>query len=298
MEIVLTGSLGHISKPLAIELLRSNQTVTIVSSDKNKKATIEEMGAKAAIGSVTDVSFMTDIFRGADVVYCMTPPDFSAPDQLAWYEKVAQSFADAIKASGVKRALYLSSYGAEIPSGTGFITGSYRAERILDALPNVWVTHIRPTSFYYNLFNMIGMIKAVGFIGNVYGGADKLAMVAPEDIALAISAEILRKDGYVKMRYVTSDDRTCNEIAQVLGKAIGKPDLKWNVLPPANVMKSLIANGIPANAAHNLVELGMAIHSGALRQDYQNNKPAFGNIRLEEFALAFADHYNTGNVQH
>jgi hypothetical protein len=42
----------------------------------------------------------------------------------------------------------------------------------------------------------------------------------------------------------------------------------------------------------------MAVHSGALRQDYQNNKPAFGNIRLEEFALAFADNYNTGNTQH
>jgi hypothetical protein len=84
----------------------------------------------------------------------------------------------------------------------------------------------------------------------------------------------------------------------VLGKAIGKPGLKWNVLPPADVMKSLIANGVPENAAKNLVELGMAVHSGALRQGYQNNKPTFGNIRLEEFALVFADNYNKANAQH
>ncbi|HTF20679.1 MAG TPA: NmrA family NAD(P)-binding protein [Chryseolinea sp.] len=298
MNIVLTGSLGHITKPLAIKLLERDHTVTIISSDVNKQSHIQSLGAMAATGSLTDTSFLAEIFKSADVAYCMTPPDFSAPDQIAWYEKVALSYADAIVASRIRRAIYLSSYGAHLPSGTGFITGSYRAEKILDALPGVLITHIRPTFFYYNLFAFIRMIKAAGFIGAVYGGDDKLAMVSPQDIASAVAEEMVRTDGHAKIRYVTSDDRTCNAIAQVLGTAIGKPNMKWNVLPPADVMKALLANGMSHHAAENLIELGLAVHSGILREDYEKHKPTLGNTRLEEFANEFADRYNQGSTQH
>jgi uncharacterized protein YbjT (DUF2867 family) len=292
MNIVLTGSLGHISKPLTIALVQQGQSVTVVSSDTKRQTAIASLGAKAAIGNLTDVDFLTNIFKGADAVYCMTPPDFSAPDQLAWYDQVARSFAAAIQAAGVKRAVYLSSYGAHLAGGTGYITGSHRAENILDALPGVFVTHIRPTFFYYNMFAFIGMIKKAGFIGAVYGGDDKLAMVSPRDIAVAIAEEILHTHGQSQIRYVTSDDRSCNEVARVLGKAIGKPDLQWNVLPPDDVLKSLLANGVSRSAAENLVELGMAVHSGRLREEFEKHRPAFGKVRLEEFAQEFAEHYN------
>jgi hypothetical protein len=29
------------------------------------------------------------------------------------------------------------------------------------------------------------------------------------------------------VRYVASEELTCNEVASILGAAIGKPDLKW-----------------------------------------------------------------------
>lgn len=39
------------------------------------------MGAAAAIGSVTDVAFLTSTFTESDDVYCMVPPNFTEPPE-------------------------------------------------------------------------------------------------------------------------------------------------------------------------------------------------------------------------
>lgn len=292
MKIVVTGSLGNISKPLTQELVQKGHSVTVISSNAERQKDIEALDAKAVIGSIEDIELLTNTFKDADAVYCMNPPNFNEPDQIAYYERIGNSFALSIQQSEIKRVVYLSSYGAHLPSGTGFITGSYKTEKILEAIPGISLTFIRPTFFYYNLLGFIGMIKTAGFIGSVYGSEDKLAMVSPKDIATAVSEEITQLNRIRKVRYVTSDDRTCNEIAQVLGEAIGIPDLKWLTLPKEQVMKSLLSNGLSENAAANLIELGEAIHNGRLREDYDLNKPIFGKVRLEDFAKEFAAVYH------
>jgi uncharacterized protein YbjT (DUF2867 family) len=292
MKIVITGSLGHISKPLAESLLQQGYTAVVISSDDKKASAIEALGATAAIGSVEDVPFLVNTFTGADAVYCMTPPNFKDPDQIAYYVRIAEAYAAAIQQAGVKKAIYLSSYGAHLPSGTGFITGSHKAENIFNAIPDLAVTHMRPTFFYYNLLGFIPMIKKAGMIAAVYGGEDKLAMVSPKDIADAIAEEITTDNNGIHIRYVTSDDRTCTEVAKVLGTAIGKPDLTWKAVPPEAALQGMLANGMPQNAAETLLELGTAIHTGALREDYDKHRPVFGKVTLEAFAKEFADAYN------
>lgn len=297
MKIIITGSLGHIGSFLIQELLEKDHRVTVISSNPERQKEIEALGALAAIGSIEDIYFLQEIFSGADAVYCMTPPNFSEPDQVEYYQRTANCYAGAIQHAQVKRVLYLSSYGAHLPSGTGFITGSYKAEQILNAIPGISLTHIRPTYFYYNLFGFIPMIKSAGFIGSLYGEEDKLAMVSPKDIASAIAEEITQPDSTSKVRYVTSDDRTCNEVATVLGEAIGMPDLKWRILQEEQVMQALLVNGIPANAAMNLIELGKATHNGLLREDFERNKPEAGKVALEDFAIEFAAAYNNNKTK-
>jgi uncharacterized protein YbjT (DUF2867 family) len=292
MKIIVTGSLGHISKPLTHQLLQQDHAVTVISSNPEKYKEISDLGARPAIGSVEDITFLQNTFSTADAVYCMTPPNFSKPDQVEYYRKIADCYAKAIEHSSIKRVVYLSSYGAHLPAGTGFITGSYKAEKLLDLIPGINLTHMRPTFFYYNLFGFIHMIKSEGYMGAVYGGEDKLAMVSPADIATAVAKEITQPDSNNKVCYVTSDDRICHEVASVLGTAIGIPDLEWRILPAEQVMRSLLANGIPQNAAMNIVELGMATHQGILREDFDRSKQNFGEIRMEDFAKEFAIAYN------
>jgi len=291
MKIIVTGSLGHISKPLAQQLIAEGHDVTIVSSKADRQQEIAALGAKAAIGSVEDATFLEQVFAGADAVYGMTPPNFAAADMLGYYANVARAYAKAAQNAGVKHIVYLSSYGADLEKGSGVIVGSHMGEGILNELEGIAVTSLRPGYFYYNLYNFLGMIKAQGIMGSNFGGDDKLVMVSPLDIAAAAAAELTDTNAHSKVRYIASDERTCNEVAELIGAAIAKPELQWLTFTDEEVTRIMLEQGRPPVITALLVELGAAIHSGLLRSDYERNKPALGKVKLPGFIKEFAAVY-------
>lgn len=289
MKVIVTGSLGNIGKPLTTELVEKGHTVTAISSNPEKQKDIEDLGAIAAIGSLEDINFLLSTFTGADAVFAMVPPNYTAPDPREFYRKIGRNYAQAIERSGVKRVVHLSSYGAHLDHGTGFILGSHDVEGILNGLSDVAVTHLRPTYFYYNLYNYVEMIKGQGFIGANYGGDDKIVMVDPRDIAAAAASEIETPENGRKVQYVASDEHTADEIAHILGVAIGKLDLKWVTFTDEQMQGAMEEKGIPSHIAAKWVELGSSIHSGVLREDYDLHKPvAMGKVKLADFAKEFA----------
>jgi uncharacterized protein YbjT (DUF2867 family) len=151
MKVIVTGSLGNISKPLTIELVQKGHTVTVISSKPEKQTDIEALGATAAIGSLEDVDFLTATFTGADAAYCMIPPnnyfDLNL-DLIAYYVRIANNYAQAIQQSGVKCVVYLSSIGAHLAQGSGILIGHYQGEAIVNNLADVAITFMRPVSFH------------------------------------------------------------------------------------------------------------------------------------------------------
>ncbi|GAB3804066.1 NmrA family NAD(P)-binding protein [Spirosoma humi] len=293
MKIVVTGSLGHIGKPLTELLVQKGHSVTVISSDPKKQAAIEALGATAAIGSVEDVDFLVSAFTGADAVHAMIPPTNASPDPIARHRKLGNCLVQAIGQSGVKRVLYVSSYGAHLEKGTGLIVGHHHAENALDALPLEALTHLRATYIYYNLYAYMNMIKTLGFIRANYGDNDRVVLVSPKDIAAAAAEELETQTSGRNVRYVASDERTCNEIAQILGAAIGKPDLKWVTMTNEQMQTGMEANGVPAQVAAQLVEMYGACHTGLLNEDYDRHKPkTMGTVNMEDFALEFAAAFN------
>lgn len=288
MKIVLTGSLGHISKLLAAKLVKDHD-VTVISSADERQKEIQNLGASAAIGSLKDADFLTKTFKGADVVYCMVPPNyFTEPNILLFYRQIGSNYCEAIQRAKVKRVIHLSSFGAHLDKDTGPILGSHAIEHMLDKLPDIILTHIRPTSFYYNLNSFKEMIKTQGAILANYG-ADKVPMVSPKDIAAAVAEEIVKTANVQKYRYVSSDERTGQEIATVLGKAIGKPDLKWKIISDEEMQHGMEAGGMPENIAMSLVDLYASIRSGKLAEEYERQKPQkMGKVKLEDYAKEFA----------
>jgi uncharacterized protein YbjT (DUF2867 family) len=289
MKVIVTGSLGNIGKPLAEELVQKGHTVKVISSKPEKQKGIEALGATAAIGSLEDADFLVSTFNGADAVFAMVPPDFTEPNQVEYYRRIGSNYAQAIQQSGVKRVVHLSSMGAHLDRGTGFILGSHHTEGILNGLSDIAITYLRLTYFYTNLCSFVDMVKSLGFIGANYGGDDKIAMVHPKDIAAAAAEEIEIPATGFKVRYVGSDDRTANEAAQILGVAIGKPDLKWVTFTDEQMQRAMEEKGMPPHIAANFVKMGASIHSGTLRQDYDLHKPiAMDKVKLEDFAEEFA----------
>lgn len=293
MKITVTGSLGNISKPLTEILVKAGHTVTVISSNPDKKPAIEMLGAKAAIGSIADVSFLTNAFKGADAIYTMVPPSFGVSDYRKYMGDTGHNYAAAIKASGVKRIVTLSSIGAHLPAGTGPIAGIHDVENILNELDGVAVKHLRAGFFYINLLSNIDMIKNMNIIGSNYSSEARLVMVHPRDIAEAAARELQNQFTGKSYHYVTGDDRKVADVAEVLGAAIGKPDLPWVEFTDEQSLAGMTQAGLPVVMAELYVEMGTAIRSGILWEDYDKLKQeATGNIRLEDFAKEFATVYN------
>jgi len=295
MKIILTGSLGHIGQPLTQELAQKGHNVTVISSNPGKQAAIEALGATAVIGSVEDVEFLTTTFTGADAVYTMVPPaNYFDPnfDLMAHCRKLGNNFAQAIEQSGVKRVVHLSSIGAHLSHGSGLILGHHQVEVILDKLADVAITFMRPVGFYYNLLSFMPMIKKTGKIASNYGADDNLVWVSPIDIAAAVAEELETPLAGRKVRYVASDELSGNETASILGVAIGKPDLKWILIPSEQMKAGLEAVGMNPGIAAGMAEMFASQHSGLLMEDYYSNKPVLGKIKATDFAKEFAAAYN------
>lgn len=296
MKIVITGSLGHISKPLVMELIKKNQDITVISSDPAKQQEIEWLGATAAIGSVEDIAFLINTLKGSDAVYTMVPPgnyrDHSL-DLIAYYKRLGRNYADAIAATGVKRVVNLSSIGAHLESGSGIIEGAHTVEKILNQLPlDISITHLRPTSFYYNLYGYLPMIKNAGVIMANYGEADIIPWVAPRDIAEVVAEELQAKPGSRSVRYIASDELTAQQSARIIGEAIGIPDLQWKIISDQQAADGLKAAGMNPHIADGLIEMYAALHTGLLSEDYFRNRPvAMGKTKLRDFAVEFAATY-------
>ncbi len=289
MKIVVTGSLGHISKPLAAGLIAAGHQITVISSSQNKAHDIEALGATPAIGSVTDVAFLTAAFAGADAVYTMVPPTWEATDWKAHIHNVGKNYAAAIQAAGIKKVVNLSSVGAHMPTGCGPVSGLYGVEAELNALSGVDALHLRPGFFYYNLLSNIGLIKHMGIMGGNYGDGTKMVFVHPNDIA-AVAITALNKCDFAgkSVQYIYSDERATADVAATLGAAIGKPTLAWVNFTNEDALNGMLQAGMSAEVANNYVEMGAAIASGEMLSDFYNNKPEAGPTKLEDFAKEFA----------
>ena len=293
MKFIVTGSLGSISKPLAQELVQKGHRVTVISSKPEKQKDIEAIGEVAAIGTLEDVDFLVSTFTGSDAVYCMVPPndyfDLSL-DLIAYYRRIGNNYVQAIHQSGVKRVVNLSTTGAHLEKGSGILFGAHNVEKILNELSSdVAITHIRPTSFYYNLYGYVDTIKNQGFIAANYGADKIIPWVSPIDIAAAIAEELVTPFVGRKVRYVASEELTGNETASILGAAIGKPDLKWRIITNEQMLSGLEGAGMNSQIAAGLVEMYASLYSGLLAEDYYHHKPTvMGKVKLKDFAKEFA----------
>jgi len=298
MKITITGSLGNISKPLTQELVQKGHQITVISSNPERQKEIEALGASAAIGTMEDADFLTASFKGADAVYVMEtmgPRGFFDHnlDIIAAINKIGNNYKQAIEQSGVKRVVHLSSIGAHTDKGNGLLAFHYNVENILQTLPSdVSITFMRPVGFYYNLLGFINTIKTQGVIATNYGGDSKKPWVSPLDIAAAVAEELVTPFEGRKIRYVASEEISCNELASLLGAAIGKPDLKWVIIPDEQLLNGMIAAGMNPKIAAGMVEMNAGMNNGDLYEDYFRNRPTLGKVKLAEYAKEFAAVYN------
>ena len=87
------------------------------------------IGAKAAVGSVEDVAFLTNAFAGADAVYTIVPTKWDSSEWKKWIGSIGENYAVAIETNGIQYVVNLSSIGADKADGVGPVSGLHLAEK-------------------------------------------------------------------------------------------------------------------------------------------------------------------------
>lgn len=294
MKIVITGSLGNVAKPLAQQLINEGHDITVISSNESKKSEIETLGAKAAIGSITDLDFLVNTFNGADAAFLMTPPNMGFENVVENTINAGKNYAEAIKKTRVKKVVMLSSIGVESPVENGPIKGLHFIEKFYNELENTSVTFLRAGYFYINFFNDIPLIKNAGIIGGNYPENTQIPLVHPKDIAKAAAEELVKNSEGKNVKYIVSDVRSASDLAKFFGTAIGKTELPWVEFKDEDSLNGMLQAGLPQEIAELYTEMGLGLRKGIVQKDFiEHGSVVDGEIKLEEFANEFADKFNS-----
>lgn len=292
MKIIVTGSLGNIGKKLTEELVSAKHEVIVVSSNSERQNEIEALGAKAAVGSVSDATFLTETFSGADAVFAMTPPNLGGQNVVANTTEAGKALAQAFKNANVKRVVMLSSIGADLPNGTGPIEGLHHIENIYNDLEGINITFLRAGYFFTNYYNDVPMIKNAGIMGSNLPAETQIPLVHPHDIAVAAAEELQKNSEGKNIRYIVSDFRLAGEIAKIVGEKIGKPELPWVEFSDEEALQGMTQAGIPNEIAQLYVDMGAGLRNGKIQSDFlKTGEEVTGKIKLEDFAKELAHQF-------
>ncbi len=175
---VILGASGNTGSIIANSLLLKGDKVRVMGRDAGRLERFVRNGAEAVTANVSDEAALTKAFSGADAAYLMLPPLSSREDQ----ERQSDAIAKAVKESGLRYAVHLSSYGAQVPEGTGPVAGLHSSEQKLNAISGLHVLHLRAGLFMENNLAAIGMIHGMGMVGNALLPDLKLPMIATRDV--------------------------------------------------------------------------------------------------------------------
>ena len=291
---VITGATGNTGKPITLGLLEKGHKVRIISRSAEKAKELTDKGAELFPGDTCDRELLINAFTGADAVYAMLPFDAAAPDYTASQVQHATVIADAIKATGVKNLVMLSSVGAHLPEGAGVVQGLQKAEVIFNTIDGLNALYLRAGYFMENTLMQAGAIKFMGAMGSPVLGDLKIPMVATRDIAAAALGYLLdlsftgKNVGYV----LGQRDVSYNEIAGIYGKVIGKPDLKYYTGTYEEGKQAMLQMGMGESVVNKLIEFIRAMNEGHALGDAKRTPANTTPTSIEDFANIFKMIYN------
>jgi uncharacterized protein YbjT (DUF2867 family) len=259
---VILGASGNTGSIVANFLLSKGKKVRVVGREAGRLQRFVDKGAEAFTADMGDAAALTKAFSGARAAYLLLPPAKSPEAQ----ERDSDAIAMAVKESGLRYAVHLSSYGAQVAKGAGPVSGLHSSEQKLNAIEGLNVLHLRAAYFMENNLAAIGMIHGMGLVGNALLPDLKIPMAATRDVGDYAAQRLLRLDfsGKQTRELLGERDLSMTEATAVIGRGIGKPDLHYKQLPYEQVQHALTQLGVPPKGSAMYIEMYKSINAGVL----------------------------------
>ncbi len=291
---VVLGASGNTGRVVANNLLAGGQKVRVVGRNAAHLQALTGKGAETFIADVSDTSALAKAFHGADSAYVMIPPNPTSTDPLGYSNRVSDAIAAAVQKSGTKNVIALSSIGAEQASGLGPVVGLHNLEQKLNQIEGANVLFLRAGYFMENTLPQAGAIHKMGYMVGPLRPDLKVPMIATRDIGAAAADALLHPlvRGKQTRELLGQRELPYTDVAAIIGKAIGKPDLKYVHLPDDQVRAAMVQMGMSDQFARLLLEMTAALNSGQMRalepRTSKNTTPTtYETFVAESFVPAF-----------
>jgi uncharacterized protein YbjT (DUF2867 family) len=287
---VILGGGGNTGSIIANSLLSKGEKVRVLGRDAGRLQRFVRKGGEAFTADVSDAAALTKAFSGARAAYLMLPPLNSREEQ----ERQSDAIAKAVKDSGLRYAVHLSSYGAHVPEGTGPVAGLHSSEQKLNGITGLNVLHLRAAYFMENNLAAIDMIQGMGMFGHALLPDLKLPMIATRDAGDYAAQRLLDLDfsGKQTRELLGERDLSMAEVTTIIGRGIGKPDLRYEQFSYDQVQQVLEQMGMPPKKAGVYIEMFKAMNAGVLAaqepRSRENTTPtSFETFVQDVFAPAY-----------
>jgi uncharacterized protein YbjT (DUF2867 family) len=291
---VVMGANGNTGHVVARNLLARGEKVRVIGRNSAHLQPLASKGAESFIADATDASALARAFHGADAAYVMIPPNISSKDPLDYSSRVSDAILSAVQKAGTKNVVALSSIGAELSSGTGPVVSLHNLEQKLNQVSNANVLYLRAGYFMENTLPQANPIRQMGSALGPVRADLKVSMIATRDIG-TVAAEIMLHPtirGKQTRELLGQRDLSYAEVAAIIGKALGKPDLKYVQAPDDQFRAALVQMGMSETMAKLLLEMTNAMNTGKMRplesRTQQNTTPtAYETFVAEVFVPSY-----------
>jgi NAD(P)H dehydrogenase (quinone) len=266
----IMGISGRVGGAIADNLLAQGEQIRAIVRNPKKAAPWRDRGAEIAIADVDDPDALASAFAGTDGVFLMVPPNF-AP---------AHGFHASLAKALPKKAVYLSSIGAEQTSGLGLITSSHLLEQTLGDLP---IAHafLRAGWFMENHAWDVTTAQSEGKIfSNLYPLDRKFSLVATADIG-KVGADVLRQEwkGIRHIEVAGPEQYSPNDIARAMSSALERT-IEAVALPREKWTEFFVGQGMPEGRTEPRAEMVDGFNSGWIHFGVAGTEHITGNTSL------------------
>ncbi len=277
---VIAGVSGNTGSIVANALLEQGKKVRVLVRDATKGEAWKARGAEVAVASVDDTDALTKALEGATAAYFLSPPDATSPSFLEVRRATVESIARAVERSKVPHVVFLSSIGAQHDHGTGPIRSLHFGEERLAKTP-AKTTFVRAAYFLDNWASVLG-VAANGKLPTFLPADLVVPMVSTKDIGL-VAARALLEPPTGKSEIIELSgprDYSSREIADVLGKIVGKP-VTTDAAPLEAVEPAFTSFGFSADLASLYHEMYAGLANGLVRFEGKGARQVRGNVDAE-----------------
>jgi len=264
---VVTGATGHTGSVVATTLLAEGKKVRVVGRSTERLSSLASLGAEPFAADITDKEAITKAFSGAEAAYVMIPPDMASPDYAAYQDRAIEAIASALEKGAPAHVVALSSFGADKPDKTGPIAGVHRLEERLKRISGLNALYVRAGYFMENTLAQAGVIQQMGATAGPLNADLKIPMIATRDIGNFAADELLRLEfrGHQTQELLGQRDLTMPEVAGIIGRAIGNPELQYRQITYDQFRGFLVQMGVSQGTADLMVEMVEAQNLGRVR---------------------------------